>query len=256
VSALRTLIVDDEPLAREGIRHLLEKDEGIEVVGECSDGLQAVEVIETTRPDLVFLDIQMPELDGFEVLEKIGAQSMPVVVFVTAYDEYAIRAFNVHALDYLLKPIDPERFALSLARARTEISLRRNSEFADKLTSLLHHLRHPRQYLDRIMIKQPGKISFLETREVDWFEAEGDYVQIHVQERKHLIRERIGELEQKLDPKEFARIHRSTIVNLGRVREMQPLFSGDYVVILHGGQRLGLSRTYRDRLFASINPSS
>jgi two-component system LytT family response regulator len=254
MNTIRTLIVDDEPLARDGIRQFLQRSEEIQVVGECADGVEAVEAIRTLRPELVFLDIQMPGLGGFEVLESVSPEAMPVVIFVTAYDEHAIRAFNVHALDYILKPIEGQRFEISLARARTAIRLRRNAEFTDKLMALLTQIRNPHRYLDRIMIRQTGKIIFIGTREVDWFQAAGDYVEIHAGGTKHLFREKIGDLEEKLDPREFIRIHRSTIVRLDRIKELHPLFSGEYEVFLHNGQRLGLSKTYREKLFSIASP--
>ena len=250
---LRALIVDDEPLAREGIRDLLEKLGGIEVVGECADGVQAVETIRTGRPDLVFLDIQMPEVSGFDVIEQIGVKAMPAVIFVTAYDEHALRAFKVHALDYLLKPVDPERLALAVERGRTYLAGLHKDEVAGKLEQLLEDLHGGRRYLERIMVRAPGRITFLNVREVDWIEADGDYVCFHAGGKKHVIRDRIGDLEDRLDPALFARIHRSSMVRLGQIKEMQPLFSGEYSVLLFTGEKLTLSRTYRDRLFATLN---
>ena len=253
MTRIRALIVDDEPLAREGVRNLLQKDPQVEIVGECSDGVQAIETIRATKPDLVFLDIQMPEVSGFEVLEGVGVDEMPAVIFVTAYDKYALEAFQVHALDYVLKPIDPDRFAHAMSHAKVSVTQRNTSELAGKLSALLEGHVKARRYLDRIMVKSTGKISFLRTEEIDWIEAEGDYVCLHTQGKSHLVREKISELEQKLDPVCFGRIHRSTIINLNRMKEIQPLFSGEYVVIMNDGRKLTLSRTYRDKLFAVLN---
>ncbi len=250
---MRTLIVDDEPLAREGIRDLLGRLDDIEIIGECSDGVQAVEVIRTAHPDLVFLDIQMPEVTGFDVIEQVGIKAMPVVIFVTAYDEYALKAFNVHALDYLLKPVDPERLAKAVERGRSYLAGLQKGELNGKLTALLEDLRGGKRYPERIMVKTPGRIIFLNVNDVDWVEADGDYVCLHSGGKKYLIREKIGDLEDRLDPLLFARIHRSSIVRLGQIKEMQPLFSGEYSVLLFSGEKLTLSRTYRDRLFETIN---
>jgi two-component system LytT family response regulator len=248
---LRVLIVDDEPLAREGVRRLLEKSEGIEIVGECSDGVQAIEAIHSIRPDLVFLDIQMPEVNGFDVIQQVGTNAMPAVVFVTAYDEFALKAFNVHALDYLLKPVDPARLAQSVARAMSHLSGIDSQNVGKKLQALLDDLG--RHYPDRIMVKTPGRITFLNVDEVDWIEAEGDYVCFHAGGRKHLIRDKIGEVENRLNPDLFARIHRSSIVRLARIKELQPMFSGEYTVLLSNGEKLTMSRTYRDRVLATLN---
>jgi two-component system LytT family response regulator len=248
---IRTLIVDDEPLAREGLKHLLQQDPDIEVIGECGDGVQAIEDILRTMPDLVLLDIQMPEANGFQVVEQVGADRMPLVVFVTAYDEYAVRAFRVHAFDYLLKPVDSGTFSAVLRTAKSHLAERKTTTLAEKLAGMLADLRG-HTYLDRIMVKYGGKITLVNTREIDWIAAEGDYVEIHTSGKKYLVREKIGDLERRLDPTLFLRIHRSTIVALSRIRELQPLFSGEYAVILHDGQRLNLSRTHRDRVFSAL----
>ena len=251
-SLLRTLIVDDEPLAREGLRKLLSRMGDIEIIGECPDGVQAIDEIRSEQPDLVFLDIQMPEVTGFDVIEQVGPASMPLVVFVTAFDEHALRAFNVCALDYLLKPVDPDRLTVSVERVRAQLSGRRKDEVTEKLSRLLEDIHDGKKYPDRIMIKTPGRITFLNVGEVDWIEAQGDYICIHAKGKKHLIRDRISEIEARLDPGLFARVHRSAIVCLARIKEMQPLFSGEYSIILFSGDKLTLSRSYRDRVFDTL----
>ncbi len=256
MTTITTLIVDDEPLARKGIKRLLDLDPDIQVVGECGDGMDAIEGIRTKKPDLMFLDIQMPEKNGFEVLESLDAPEIPIVIFVTAYDQHALKAFEVHALDYLLKPFDDERFNEALVRAKKELAKREEIGINDRLIDLLNErmLSHPR--LDRVMIKAGGRISFLRAEEIDWIEAEGDYVCLHTQGKKHLLRERISELEQRLEPEKFVRIHRSTIVNIDRIKEMQPLFYGEYAVILHDGTRLTLSRSFRGKVFQHLTIAS
>jgi two-component system LytT family response regulator len=246
---INVLIVDDEPLARERIRALLERDPDVVVAGECSDGEEAVAAIRSLAPDLVFLDVQMPEKDGFDVVREVGASAMPTVVFVTAYDQYAVRAFDVCALDYLLKPFDEDRFAQALARAKTQARGDvRGDVLQRRMLALVEEMRARSRYLDRLMIKAGGHLFFLKAEEIDWIEAEGNYVRLHVGEASHLLRETVVGLEAQLDPGRFLRIHRSTIVNLDRVREIQPLFHGEYRVVLHDGTKLTLSRGYRDRL--------
>lgn len=245
---IRTLIVDDEPLARERIRTLLKPVPDIRVVGECSDGRRAVKAIRRHKPDLVYLDVQMPEMDGFDVLEVLEPGEMPVIIFATAYDKYALRAFDVHALDYLLKPFDRERFETALARAREQIGKRRNGDINQRLLSLLAERATGQKPAQRLVIKSGGRITFLRAGEIDWVEAAGNYLRLHVGKEEHLLRETMGGLEGRLDPQKFLRIHRSTIVNLDRVKEMQPSFHGDYQVRLNDGTRLTLSRGYRDKL--------
>jgi two-component system LytT family response regulator len=254
---IRALIVDDEPVAREGIRVLLQDDPEIEVVGECADGREAVEAIQELSPDLVFLDVQMPELDGFGVIEEVGAETMPVVVFVTAYDQYALRAFDVAALDYLLKPYDDERFATAVNRAKSQIRQGKVGELSRKLIALLEGQAGeparrpgagPAKYLRRVMLKTGGRVTFLKVAEIDWIEAEGDYVKLHVGKSWHLLRDTMKRLEAQLDPSRFVRTHRSTIVNIDRIKELHPYFHGDYIVVLHDGTELKLSRSRRHAL--------
>jgi two-component system, LytTR family, response regulator len=249
---IRTLIVDDEPLGRERIRTLLGDDAEIEVVGECSDGKQAVAAIERTGPDLVYLDVQMPEMDGFAVLDSIASERMPAIIFVTAYDRYAVQAFEVHALDYLLKSFDRDRFQAALRRAKEQIRCSREGIWNERLTGLLEDLQARQKHLTRLVIRSAGRIFFLRVKEIDWLEAADNYVRIHVGRESHLVRETLQSLEGRLDPSIFLRIHRSTLVNLDRIQELQPLFHGDYVVKLLDGTELSLSRTYRERLAAPL----
>jgi two-component system, LytTR family, response regulator len=246
---IRTLIVDDEPLARARIRRFLASEKDVEIVGESGDGRTAVADVKRLKPDLMFLDIQLPETPGLEVVEQLANEQMPVVVFVTAYDQYAIQAFDVHALDYLLKPYTRERFGRALDRARKQLSNTSRSEFDQRLMSLLENAASggEHRHLQRLMIKSSGRIYFIKADEVDWIGAEGNYVNLHVGREAHLLRETMSHLATKLDPEKFVRIHRSTIVNVDRVKELQPLFSGDYVAILHDGTQLNLSRAYREK---------
>jgi two-component system LytT family response regulator len=245
---IRTLIVDDEPLGRERIRTLLSDDANIEVVGECSDGKQAVAAIERTGPDLVYLDVQMPEMDGFAVLDAIAGERMPAIIFVTAYDRYAVKAFEVHALDYLLKSFDRERFQAALRRAKEQIRGSREGLWNERLTGLVEDLQARQKRLTRLVIRSAGRIFLLRVEELDWLEAADNYVRIHAGRESHLVRETLQSLEGRLDPSKFLRIHRSTLVNLDRIQELQPLFHGDYVVKLLDGTELSLSRSYRERL--------
>jgi two-component system LytT family response regulator len=254
---LRTVIVDDEPAARRGLRLLLERDRGVEIVGEAAGGAEAAEIIKREKPDLVFLDVQMPGCDGFEALAKVGTAAAPAVVFVTAYDEHALRAFEVNAVDYLLKPYDDARFAAALQRAKDEVRRRAADHVNTRLSQLLEYLQHDSARPaparddgagDRILVKSSGEIFFLKAEEIDWIEAEGDYMKFHVGGRAHLMRETMARLESRLDPKRFIRIHRSTIVNIDRLRKLSPSFAGEYAVILHDGTKLKLSRGYHERI--------
>lgn len=243
---IRALVVDDEPLAREIIREMIRRDTEISVIGECGNGMDAVAMIEAERPDMVFLDIQMPEVDGFAVVEAVGVETMPVVIFVTAYDQYAVNAFKVHALDYILKPFDWERFADALLRAKSQI--RRESDLSEKLDALLRQIRKKHDFVERLIIKTNGRVIFLRADEIDWIEAEGNYVRLHVGKDSYLQRDTISGMESKLDPTQFPRIHRSAIVNIDRVQELRPWFQGDYCVILRDGKELPLSRNYWEKL--------
>jgi two-component system, LytTR family, response regulator len=245
---IRVIIVDDEPLARDGVRLHLEGTEDVEIVGEAGSGEEAVSLIEAMRPDLMFLDVQMPGIDGFGVLEAVGPAQMPVTIFTTAYDEFAVRAFDAHAVDYILKPYDAERFRKALERGRESVRSRRRSRIDDSLGSLLEELRSRTQFVERLVVRSGGRIVILRIAEIDWIEAASNYVRLHAGGRDYLLRETMTALESKLDPAEFVRIHRSTIVRVDRIRELEPLFQGDYVVILTDGTRLTSSRGYRERL--------
>ena len=244
---IRVLIVDDEPLARQRIRDLLKKDSSFEIIGESGNGIDAISQIQERSPDLVFLDVQMPELNGFEVLETVGVENIPQVIFVTAYDQYALRAFEVHALDYLLKPFDRNRFEEALDRARDHLEMRKNGEFSTRLREMLHEVKAETKYLDRLIVKTEGRIFFIKTDEITWIGAAGNYVSLHVSKDEHLVRDTMHGMESKLDPNKFIRIHRSTIVNLERIKEIQPWFNGEYLVILNDDTRLTMSRKYRER---------
>jgi two-component system LytT family response regulator len=245
---IRALIVDDEPLGRRRIRRMLARDAGVEIAGDCANGRDAVARIRELRPDLVFLDVQMPEMDGFAVLEAVGAEAMPLVIFVTAFDQYALRAFEVYALDYLLKPFDRRRFDKALSRAKARLLSDRTSDVGQQALALLEELKARSSHIERLVVKSGGRAFFLKTEEIDWIEAEGKYVRLHVGKESYLLREAIGSIESQLDAKRFPRIHRSTIVNIERVRELQPWFHNEYRVILRDGTELMLSRSCRKRL--------
>jgi|HubBroStandDraft_6_1064221.scaffolds.fasta_scaffold52566_3 two-component system LytT family response regulator len=254
--SIRTLIVDDEPLARDRIRGLLDSEPDVEIAAECSTGLDAVAAIRGLQPDLVFLDVQMPELSGFDVLEAVLPAPLPIVIFVTAHDQYALKAFEVHALDYLLKPFDRGRFSSALARVRTQMMLQEESgELNKKLLAILESVKSERKYLDRLVVKSSGRVFFLKAEEIDWIEAAGNYVRLHTGKESHLLRETMASLESRLAPERFVRIHRSTIVNIERIRELRSLFHGDYEVILSDNTELVLSRAYREKLNSHLKTS-
>jgi two-component system LytT family response regulator len=257
---IRTLIVDDEPLARRNLRVLLEKDPQIEIIEECRNGREAVKAINTLSPDLIFLDIQMPEMDGFDVLEHVGPEHIQAIIFVTAFDQYALKAFDVHALDYLLKPFDDERFAHALKRAKAQIEAHEINRLSKRLLALLEERESERKvdqqdYLTRLMIKDSGRVRLLKVDEIDFVEADGNYAKLHVGRATHLLREKMNDLEGRLDPARFVRIHRSIIVNLDRIKEMHPHFNGDYIVVLDNGKQLRMSRTRREHLEARLKLS-
>jgi two-component system, LytTR family, response regulator len=256
---ISALIVDDEKPARQRLRDLLEKQPGVRVVGECASGVEAVRLIRETETELLFLDIQMPVMGGFEVVEQVGAALMPVTVFVTAYDSYAVKAFEASALDYLLKPYSDERFDRCLARALAHVRTQRREEMSRRLVNLLAQERaDPRASsgnLERLLVKAGGRVLFLPTEDIDWIEAAGVYVQLHAGGRKFLHRASLNDLEASLDPHRFIRIHRSSIVNISRVQELHPHSHGDYVAVLKDGTRLKLSRSYRPKLETRLRQS-
>ena len=259
---IRALIVDDESLAREALLVMLGDDPEIEVIAECRNGREAVAAIREQSPDVVFLDIQMPEMDGFQVVEEIGVERMPVTVFVTAFDKHAVRAFEAHALDYLLKPFDYDRFESALQRVKTLIRQRKLGEISESLFAVIEDLKLKggessrklptavqKEPLDRVVIKASGRIYFLKTEEIDWIEGAGDYLSLHSGSgASHLIRETMNDFHGKLDSRKFIRIHRSTIVNVERIKDIRPLFKGEYVITLTSGTRLKSSRGYRREL--------
>lgn len=247
-ACIRTLIVDDEALARERIRNMLATDPLVSIVGECAKGQDAVEAIQLNSPDLVFLDVEMPGMDGFAVLEALPPGGIPTIIFVTAYDQYAVRAFEVYALDYLLKPFDQERFDKALERAKSQISNHRSDTLNERILSALEEIKTRPVHLERLVIKMNGHVFFIKAEEIDWLEAEGNYVRLHAGKESYLLRDTITALESQLDPKRFIRVHRSAIVNIDRITELQPWFHGEYRIILGEGVQLTLSRTYREKL--------
>jgi len=245
---IRALIVDDEPLARERLASLLAGEADVEVVGQCANGVEALAGIQEKTPDLVFLDVQMPELDGFGVLAALEGERRPAVIFVTAHDRFALKAFEVHAIDYLLKPFDRERFKKALDRAREQLKRTDSGEMEQKMTALLASLKTEPKQLDRIPVKSSGRVVLVKTSDIDWIEAADNYVNLHAGKEAHLHRETMTALEQKLPAAKFLRISRSVMVNVDRIKELQPMFHGDYTVILQNGTKLTASRGYRDAL--------
>jgi two-component system LytT family response regulator len=243
---MRVLIVDDEPLARRGVRRLLEGESDVEIVGEAGSGTQALEKIRTLAPDLVFLDIQMPEMDGLELVATIGPGAMPAVVFITAFDRYAIEAFDLHAADYVLKPVDPERFQRALQRARARVAGGEREELETRLRRLLEGLRGTRG--DRLVIRSAGKVQFVRVDEIDWVHAEDNYCRIYAGGATYLMRETVTGLEARLDPSLFVRIRRSTIVRVDRIREIRPLLNGTFELLLLDGTRIVSSRRFREKV--------
>lgn len=253
MTEIRALIVDDEVLARRGVRNQLQHAPDVQVVGEASNGRDAVEAIKKQKPDLVFLDVQMPLLDGFGVIETLPAQYLPpAIVFVTAFDEHAIRAFEINALDYLLKPIDPERFQKTLERVRSQLNNSHAKDRDEKLLALLQSLKEERngqpEYLHRIPLKQNGRISFLDVNSIEWINAQGNYVELHTAGGHHLLRETMDGIESKLEPSKFVRLRRSIIARIDQIRALQPRAKGEFEIVLQSGQKFQSSRRYRRNL--------
>jgi len=246
---IRTVIADDELLARKFIRRILKQDPEVEIIAECSNGAEAVATIRKEKPDLVFLDVQMPEMNGFAVLDAVKLDHLREIVFTTAYESYAIRAFELHALDYLLKPFDQVRFKAALKYAKERFHSQHEEDKRLQVGTLLESIRAQQEYLDRIIIRADGRITFLHTREIDWIEADDKYVHLHTGKGARMVRQTLAAIEGQLDPKKFLRVHRSAMVNVDRIKELQPLFNGEHSLILDDGTRLTLSRKYKDKLF-------
>src|SRR5436309_4017618 len=250
LTTLSVLIVDDEPLAREGLRMLLAEDAEVAAIHTAKDGRDAVAALRKASPDLVFLDVQMPEMDGFSVVREIGAERMPAVVFVTAHDQYAIRAFEINAIDYLLKPVTRERFAQALARAKARLRVEPGGEASRQILSLLETLASPHRFVQRLAVRTAGKTVFVDVADVDWIEAAENYVKLHAGRAAHLLHVPMSTLEKSLDPEVFLRVHRSRIVNLRRIKELQPALHGEYVITLQNDVRVRSGRSYSDKLQA------
>jgi two-component system LytT family response regulator len=246
---IRVVVADDELLARKFIRRMLKQDPEVEIIAECSNGAEAVATIRKEKPDLVFLDVQMPEMDGFAVLDAVRLDHLPEIVFTTAYESYAIRAFELHALDYLLKPFDQVRFKAALKYAKERFHSQHEEDKRLQVGTLLESIRAQQEYLDRIIIRADGRITFLYTREINWIEADDKYVHLHTGKGARMVRQTLAAIEGQLDPKKFLRVHRSAMVNVDRIKELQPLFNGEHSLILDDGTRVTLSRKYKDKLF-------
>ena len=247
---IRALIADDEALARRRLRQFIAEVPDIEVVGECEDGRRAVALIRSAAPDLLFLDVQMPLLDGFGVIREVGAGSVPAVVFVTAFDQFALQAFEAHALDYLLKPFGRERFMQAVGRARRQIG---DANVRTRLDALIGGLPERPRYAARLAVKARGRTVVLSIDEIDWVGAANNYLELHAGANSYVVRETMSQLQSKLDPQKFVRIHRSTLVNVERIKELHPMFAGDQVVVLHDGTKLQVSRTHRQRLMTLLD---
>lgn len=252
MTTLRILIVDDEPIARTGLRIFLEAEEGVTIIGESANGLEAVAAIHEHRPDLVFLDVQMPGMNGFDVIEAVGAAQMPAVIFVTAYDQYALQAFEAQALDYLLKPFNRERLLRAFQRARHQVQGQQMDQLTHRLMAVLDDHRERNRaastYAERLVVKSGGYVFFLNVTEVDWIASAGNYVKLHVGDKAHLLRETMNAMEDKLNPTQFVRIRRSALVNVNRIQRMHTLSNGEYEIRLHDGTELTSSRRYRKKL--------
>lgn len=249
---IRTIIVDDEPLARERLALLLANEPDVEIVSECGDGKSAVRAIRSKAPDLIFLDIELPEMDGFEIIESFPATHMPTVIFVTAYDQFALKAFKVHAADYLLKPVEGERLSAAMAYLRNQIDVPGKKNLRGQLVELMHELGLRHGLSSRIMLKSDDEMLCLKPAEIDWIEAAGNYVCFHVGKNNHIFRETMNQVEQRLLGYNFSRIHRSTIVNLERIKRLKPGLYGDYLVELRDGTKLTMSRFYRQNVLKQI----
>jgi len=250
---IRALIVDDESLARKRVSHLLGEDPDVEVLAECKNGREAVEQILEKRPDLVFLDIQMPELNGFEVLETVGRENLPAVIFITAYDQYALKAFEFHAIDYLLKPFTDDRFWQSLEWTKEALRQDNARILNSRIHALLDQLQEKERYIKRFLIKMGGRIRLVPTADIDWIEASGYYACLHIGKETALLRQTMNNLAERLDPEQFVRIHRSTIIQVKTIKEIHPWFHREFVVILKDGTKLNISKSYQKKVFDVLN---
>lgn len=248
--SIRTLIVDDEPWARTRLASLLRDEEDFTIVQSAASAAEAIDAIRALAPDVVFLDVQMPEQNGFAVIDAIGADAMPLVVFATAYERHAVRAFDAQALDYLLKPFDEERFARTLDRVRYELSDLQSARAS--LQQLMQARQGERRYLQRVAVSSAGRVLFVKTAEIDWLESEGNYVMLHVGPKRHLLRESLSAMADKLDPQQFVRLHRCAIVNVERIRELSPWSRGEQAIVLQDGTQLTIGRTFRPQLMAVL----
>ncbi|HEX8265675.1 MAG TPA: LytTR family DNA-binding domain-containing protein [Pyrinomonadaceae bacterium] len=254
MKGIKTLIVDDEPLARKRIKQLLAGETDVEIVGECGDGKSAIAAVRDLQPDLVFLDVEMPRASGIEVLENSDLNSLPAVVFVTAYDEFTIRAFDFHAVDYLLKPFSEDRFRESINRARRQINQKNKQAVTERFADLFDYLKHNRNYLERLIVNAKDRLITLPVDEIDWIKTYGNYLKIYTGSKSYLLRETMNNFSVRLDPQKFVRIHRATLVNLDRIKEFQPMFGGQYTVVLRDGTELTLSRSYRQEVLSRFEP--
>ncbi|MFC2135495.1 LytR/AlgR family response regulator transcription factor [Bacteroidota bacterium] len=246
---ISAIIVDDEELARTRIRRLLNDEKDIEIVTECSNGLEAVKAINDFKPDLVFLDIQMPEMDGFEVMENLGPGDLPFIIFVTAYDKYAIKAFDVHAIDYLLKPFDDDRFFNSIDHAREKINIKGSDNFTDKILNILNNYKTDKpKFKERLLIKTEGRFYFVKASEIIRIKAAGKHIDIRTTEKSHLMRKTMNEIESQLNPDQFIRIHRSAIINIDQIKEIQYWYKNEYIFILNNDEKIASSSSYRKNL--------
>lgn len=241
----KVIVVDDEPLARERIAQLLSKEANLEIVAECGDGLAAISAINELQPDLMFLDVQMPELSGFDVLREIDAEIMPAIIFVTAFDQYTVQAFDFSAADYLLKPFSEKRFRQAVSRARQHLELKSENNNGQRVSHLLDHFNSSKGFLERLIVSHKNRLILLPVNDVDWIESYGNYLKIHAGGKTYLLRKTMNDLAARMDPEKFIRIHRATLVNIERIKEFQPMFGGQYAVVLRDGTELTLSRNYR-----------
>jgi two-component system, LytTR family, response regulator len=246
---IKALIVDDESLARKFIRRMLKEDPEVEIVGECANGKDAVTEIRKQEPDLVFLDVRLPEMDGLSVLETIGLQRLPGIIFTTAFEQYAIRAFELHALDYLLKPFDQARFSEAMRHAKERFHYKQLDDGRLQIGALFENVRRQTKYMDRLIIKADGRFTFLKSGDISWIEADDKYVHLHTGKIAHMVRQPLSALETQLDPVKFSRVHRSAVVNIERIKELRPTFGGEHVIVMEDGTKLTLSRKYKNKLY-------